>query len=258
MSIYEHFRAEEKPFIDQVFAWREEAGTYHQERMTDFLDPRQQDILRSVIGHSEEVVLAFDGGSRGSERKRSSIRPAYLQYEVVDWPISVLKATFSSKFLTLDHRDVLGALMNSGMKREKFGDIIVKEDAFLFACAKEMESYLLATFTQVGKAKIELQSADEGEFAIPEETWAERSTTISSMRLDTVVAAVSGLSRTKASDAIGKGLVKVNWKQIEDPSFKLDEGDYLSVRGIGRSKLLAIEGRTKKDKYRVVLGKKQG
>jgi RNA-binding protein YlmH len=47
----------------------------------------------------------------------------------------------------------------------------------------------------------------------------------------------------------------VNWKVVEQPSFVLEEGDELSVRGKGRSKLLSVEGRTKKDKWRITTGK---
>lgn len=50
----------------------------------------------------------------------------------------------------------------------------------------------------------------------------------------------------KAQLLVKNGLVKVNWKVTEDPSFTIGEGDQLSVRGFGRFSLKTIDGKTKK------------
>jgi RNA-binding protein YlmH len=49
----------------------------------------------------------------------------------------------------------------------------------------------------------------------------------------------------------------VNWKTVESASFECREGDTLSVRGYGRSKVAVIEGKTKKDKWRIVVHKQK-
>ena len=49
MSIYEHFRPDEVVFVDKVLEWKQ-AAEYHQVKLTDFLDPRQQQIVTMVIG----------------------------------------------------------------------------------------------------------------------------------------------------------------------------------------------------------------
>lgn len=59
MSLYDHFRPEERPFIDQVLTWKENTEIRHQDKMTDFLDPRQQDIVRSLIGGRTMFRLEF-------------------------------------------------------------------------------------------------------------------------------------------------------------------------------------------------------
>jgi RNA-binding protein YlmH len=51
--------------------------------------------------------------------------------------------------------------------------------------------------------------------------------------------------------------VKVNWTLTENPSFECDVGDMISVRGYGRAKILAIEGKTKKEKWRIIVGKQK-
>jgi RNA-binding protein YlmH len=65
------------------------------------------------------------------------------------------------------------------------------------------------------------------------------------------------LSRQKSQVLIGQGLVKVNWMVIESPSFECQMGDLISTRGFGRVKILSIEGKTKKDKWRITIGKQK-
>ena len=45
-----------------------------------------------------------------------------------------------------------------------------------------------------------------------------RDDTVSSLRLDAICSAMSRQSRQKAQVLVKNGLVKVNWKVIEDPS----------------------------------------
>ena len=118
----------------------------------------------------------------------------------------------------------------------------------------ELSSFVELNFKQAGKASIELIEVDLNKIQIVEEQWVEKSTTISSLRLDVVLAAMTNLSRQKTQTLIQSGKVKVNWRMAEDASFECKEGDVLSARGFGRGKIVTIEGKTKKDKLRIVMG----
>jgi RNA-binding protein YlmH len=65
------------------------------------------------------------------------------------------------------------------------------------------------------------------------------------------------LSRSKTLPFIEMAKVRVNWKKVDQSSYMLRPGDYVSVRGLGRSKLMEVLGRTKKDKQRIVYGIKE-
>lgn len=78
-------------------------------------------------------------------------------------------------------------------------------------------------------------------------------TTISSLRVDSVVAAAFNYSRNRAKTAIERGLVRVNWEDIERPDYQLAVHDLLSVRHAGRIRLAAENGMTKKGKIKVTL-----
>ncbi|MGO4887857.1 RNA-binding protein [Anaerobacillus sp. MEB173] len=254
MSIYQHFRSEERAFIDQVLEWKDWVIERYSSKLTDFLDPRQQDILSMIIGNDPAIRLSFWGGSTYSERKRALLYPEYLEPVESDYEIVCFKVNYPEKFVILEHRDILGSLMGIGLKREKFGDILIKASNIQFVVAKEIARYVEHNLQSIGRATVTIDEISVNDLHLAEEEWQERSTTVSSLRLDTVIADIYRLSRTKVAPLIENNRVKVNWKTIDQPSFQLRVGDYISVRGFGRSKLIANEGKTKKDKWRLIVG----
>lgn len=60
MSIYQHFRKHEHPFVDQVLSWKEQVMRSYVPYQSDYLDPRDQQIVESIIGTTnEDVQFAF-------------------------------------------------------------------------------------------------------------------------------------------------------------------------------------------------------
>jgi RNA-binding protein YlmH len=144
-----------------------------------------------------------------------------------------------------------------GLKRSKFADIRFFQHVVHLVCASEIADYLRANFQEIGRAKISLKEKDLNELIPLVEELHELVTTVSSLRLDVVGAAIHNISRQKMQPLITNGHVKVNWKTVESVSFECREGDTLSVRGYGRSKVAVIEGKTKKDKWRIVVHKQK-
>ncbi|WP_216830855.1 YlmH family RNA-binding protein [Alkalihalobacterium elongatum] len=257
MNIYQHFRNEERVFVDQVLDWKQEVIVQYTYKLTDFLDPRQQDILKTIIGKDEEICLSFWGGTSYTERKRAMIYPSFFELSKNDFQIQAFELRYPRKFITLEHRDILGSMMGLGMKREKFGDIILNSEVVQLMVAHEVGSFIELNLQKVGQAKVKIVPINEEDIVETLEEWTEESTTISSLRLDTLLSGMYNISRTKSSLFIDRGLVKVNWKTVEDGAFQIQEGDYFSVRGLGRSKLLSIAGSTKKGKIRILFGRKK-
>ncbi|MFT8320762.1 MAG: RNA-binding protein [Bacillus sp. (in: firmicutes)] len=255
MSIYQHFRPEEKDFIDQAHAWRNEVENSYAPKLTDFLDPREQKIVSMIIGQNQPVQYVLSGGTDEAERKRALLYPDYYQIQENDFQLALLEIDYPKKFITIEHPQVLGSLMSLGLARGKFGDIIIKDNRIQLIVCEEMKDYIRLQLDSIGKAKVQLLEEKWENVLHPEENWIESSTTISSLRLDTVLAGIYNISRQKAQSYITQGLTKVNFAVIEQVAFVCEEGDVLSVRGQGRSIVKEIEGKTKKDKWRVVVGK---
>ncbi|GAM14233.1 RNA-binding protein [Mesobacillus selenatarsenatis] len=257
MSIYQHFRPEEREFIDQVINWKEYVEQNYAPKLTDFLDPREQQILSTVIGKHPDVKWELFGGAPGVERKRTLLFPEYLNAKEEDFQVRLFGIDYAKKFVNIEHRQVLGSLMSLGLKRGKFGDILIDGDNVQFFAAEEIADYIRGQLESIGRASIGLSELPlENAVGIAEE-WNEMTTTVSSMRLDTVMSALFNISRQKSQQIIQHGQVKVNWTGIENTAFECGEGDVISARGYGRAKIITIEGKTKKDKYRVIAGRKK-
>jgi RNA-binding protein YlmH len=257
MSIYQHFRPEEKDFIDQVLNWRDFVENAYASKLTDFLDPREQHILKIIIGQDANVKYEFFGGIPGTERKRALLVPEYGTANPEDFQIQLFEIDYPRKFITIEHPQVLGSLMSLGLKRAKFGDILFQDKRIQIFIAGEVSEYVRTQVQSIGRASVML-SPTEIEGAIhSNESWEEESISISSLRLDTIISGIHHISRQKSQSLIGQGLVKVNWTLIENPAFECDTGDLISTRSYGRVKILSIDGKNKKEKWRINVGKQK-
>ncbi|GAB3067866.1 YlmH family RNA-binding protein [Virgibacillus ainsalahensis] len=252
MDIYQHFRKEEQPFIDQVISWKEQVEQSFQPKLTDFLDPREQQIIDMLIGtQNDELKIYNNGGGTHVERSRVIVAPFYEEITTDSFQITLLQADFADKFITLKHRDVMGAFLSLGIKRKKLGDIFIGEGIIQIVVADEIAPYVLTNLTSIKKAKIKLEKKPFSSFIENKMHWIESDKTVSSLRLDALVKEIYNISRKEAANYITKQMVKVNFKVMDNGKVLLQEGDLLSLRGKGRSKLVKINGRTKKDKWKV-------
>lgn len=253
--IIQHFRKDEQPFIEQAIGWQREVEDRYAPKLTDFLDPRQRFIVKAVIGQSEDLRIESYGRFDEAERERILIAPSYFVATEDDFEIQLFKVTYPTKFVQLKHPDVLGALLSLGMERGKFGDIRIEDGIVQFACGREVADYVRANLTSIAKVKVHVEEITTEPLLMQKEEWVESTTTVSSMRLDVVLATLLNISRQKAQTLVNSGRVKVNWTVREQVAFELQEGDILSARGFGRLKVIATEGRTKKDKIRLQIGR---
>jgi RNA-binding protein YlmH len=255
MTIYQHFRTEEHAFIDHVLEWKESVISTYSPRLSDFLDPREQLIVTSIIGQDQEVLVQFFGGTDHAERCRALLYPNYYEPDEEDFQIQLFEIQYPKKFVSIEHPQVLGSLMSLGLKRSKYGDILFQDGDIQLLVAKEISDFIKMNLLTIGRAKVLLMEKKLDEIIHIVEEWKEEFRTVSSMRLDVIVAESYNLSRSKATPLIKGGVVKVNWRQVEEASFECKEGDIISVRGHGRCKISEIEGKTKRDKWRIKIGK---
>ena len=201
----------------------------------------------------QRMKLLFDGGYDSAERVRAVfLNPEWGEYDRGNL-LAALKIEYRPQD-TLGHRDVLGALMALGIERDTIGDIISDENSATLICMPEMSKYIIENLTKAGRVGVKVSEISLGELLIRQEELSIKTDTVASLRLDAVLSAAFGLSRAKAVELIAAGRVSYDHLPCEQPTKELAEGALLSVRGLGRAKLLEVGGISRKGRIFVRIG----
>ena len=219
---------------------------------TCFLSPREQEMANYLFGCPEG--LHFFGGYPDAERKMLIYLPDYLDEAALyeeDAPCICLRAAFFQGD-SPSHRDFLGALMGAGIGRETVGDICVGEGRCDFFVTAEIAPYLLQNFTSAGRTKLHLEQIPLTDACIPEPEVKEIKDTLASLRLDSVIASGFRIGRSLAAQYVTTGKAAMDGLPCEKPDKPVSEGVKISVRGLGKMKLVKVNGKTKKDRISVV------
>lgn len=192
------------------------------------------------------------GGFEGAERCVAVFLPEYLGADDIrDDPslcglsgvrISLSKYDLNGK---IGHRDVLGALMNLGIERDVVGDIICSDAGASAVVKKKIASHIINELKQVGRHSVTVEECSPAELC-PHDDGKEKICTVSSLRLDCVLATAFNLSRNLSSEFIGTGRVSVNGLPTEKGDRVLLCGDRISVRGKGRAEIVSLGRLTSK------------
>ncbi len=245
--MFEHYKGDEV-FVKKILDFKNQAEFNQRIILTPFYNPHEQDIVYKVIGNQLKVESL--GGILGAENQRMIICPDFYDLYKEDFEISVVEVIYNPQFGKLKHKDVLGALMNLGIKRECIGDIYDGE-RLIFACTTQSYPYIRDNLKQIKRSKINLKEITE-EVEIKKEM-ISKVFFVSSMRLDKLIAAFFKVSRQNASEAIRAGHVKVNHKVIEEVDYLCHNNDVISFKKHGRVQLKDENKQSKQGNY-VVTG----
>ena len=220
---------------------------------TDFLSPPELVEAQEIFNRLTEVDFVTGGGYPQAERRRGAIARTELPLEENDIPLALLDISGNFLFDTATHRDFLGALLGTGIVREKVGDLIVLGERGAQAIVvPELVEFLEMHLTQVRSVPVKTRPIEWDNLRVRAPKKKELTTVEASLRLDAVASAGFGMSRSKMVDLINTGDVRVNWKSVKQASQPLNAGDLVAIRGKGRLEIgdIAI---TKKERYRIQL-----
>lgn len=253
-QVYQHFRKEEQVFIDMVESWIIQVQGQYSPYLTDFLDPRQQYIVEMLVGKKGEVRVSFFGGYEAAERKRALLYPEYFEPQQEDYELQLFEIQYPVKFTQLSHGKILGTLIGSGIKREMFGDIMSDGQRWQFFTAENVSNFVKLQLSRIGNVSVRLEERDYLDLIQPIDDWTIEQDTVTSLRIDTIISSVYNVSRQRAKELITAGKVKLNWALYDRPDFELGIFDIISIRGYGRIQIREIQGKSKKDKWRIEIG----
>lgn len=237
--------------------------------ISPFFSPREAYFAEQYLTRHGVRAVSF-GGVAGAERRRLYLLPDYLEADeetlrgtLADFGFSAEISALlvkGSGYRALSHRDFLGSLLGLGLSRSVIGDILPYGDVpntAVVLCESGILSFLLSHLERVGNDKVRLSVLDEDECAKLSVTvrTSTLSDTVASARLDAVVAALCRLSRDKARECVLSELVELNFEKETRPDRTVEAPAILSVRGVGRFRVLALSDLTKKGRIRLLAEK---
>lgn len=222
---------------------------------SDFLSPPEWMEVQQRFRGLTEVQLVAWGGYPQAERQRVVVARSELPLTSEQVALTVLAIAGNFLFDTASHRDFLGAILSTGIVREKVGDILVLGERGAQAIvAPDIATFLELNLTQVRSVPVKTQVIALDELKVSAPRHKELTTVEASLRLDAIASAGFGLSRSKMAELIAAGEVRVNWKTVTQASTPLKSGDLVAIRGKGRLTVGEIAV-TKKARYRVQLSR---
>lgn len=224
--------------------------------LTDFLEPPEVLYSQALLKQErDDLLYFFYGAHEEAERKRLCLAPFGRKIEAADFDILILEAKAKKLMREISHRDLLGALMGSGIKREKTGDIFVDKDTCILVLDRKIAIYLADNFPLIKGNSFDCKLLEVADYNFPKQSLEEMTLSISSWRLDNFLAKAWSCSRGQAQSYIQAGRVKVNHLESFKADQILKEDDLVSLRGKGRFVIAQAAGQSKKGNYRVLINK---
>jgi len=222
---------------------------------SDFLSPPELAEAQRVLSKFTEIHVIAYGGYPQAERCRLAIARADLPLEPDMVSLAAIEITGNFLFDPATHRDFLGALLGTGLERQKVGDLVMLgEKGAQAVLVPELVEYLQMHLTQVRTVPVKTRAIAWSDLKIRVPQTKEMVTVEASLRLDAIASAGFGMSRSKMVDLIEGDDVRVNWKNVTQSSYQLKAGDLIAISGKGRLTVGEVTI-TKKNRFRVALTK---
>ena len=211
-------------------------------RYIGFLDEHGASVVLSAA-RGYPYVRMF-GGYGDAQRVFAAVYPEYCEPDDGDYPIAAV-TVLSRRSAQLCHRDYLGSLMSLGITRESVGDILCEDGRAVVFLTAGVSDYVLGQLDKVGGEGVKVSRGFTP--PLPQTgSFEEVRLTVSSARLDCIVGALCGKSRTASAELIESGAVSVNSVQCCSVSRKIQQNDKVAVRGNGKYRIDDLSNITRK------------
>ena len=226
---------------------------------TDFLTASEEALILKELKQNKITNFIKYGVREESDRNIYIFYPDKFSCEIVKSNFNKILKVIRIKFpknVTFEHREILSGIMKLGIKREKFGDIVVLDEGADVIVLDEVKNILLDGLKELIRfRKSEIEIIDIENVFDKKTEFEEVKIIISSNRLDNFVSELAKCSRTKANEIIEDGRVFVNNINELKYSKKLNVGDIINIRGKGKFIYEGGEHKTKSDRIVVLLKK---
>lgn len=168
----------------------------------------------------------------------------------------MLRVTGGKGAKKLTHRDYLGALVRTGIERREVGDLLVHEEGADVLVTASISPFLQQELLSVGAVSIDREILPLDRLRIPKQQVKTMNITVSSPRIDSLVAAIFGISRAVSQEAVRAGRVFIDSREVTKAEQIVTQNQIVVLRGKGKAKIISIsEKPTKKGRIPITVEK---
>ncbi|MBR6034254.1 MAG: hypothetical protein IKP28_05980 [Clostridia bacterium] len=123
---------EDKLLVSKLLDGLSKRDTTNKVTTTDFLNMHEKSICQEILQIEKAENYFFTGGFEDAERTiliafPDKLEEEYVKSQLANW-ISVISIELPKYCDSYTHREYLSGIMKLGVKREKIGDILVREN----------------------------------------------------------------------------------------------------------------------------------
>ena len=242
--------------LETLLQYAEKALHEREPIWSPFLSAELIEEVKDKFNNLHDITCLYDGGFPSAERKRicflRSEEEINSTYEQAPLKGIYLKGNFLFDRATKNEfREVLHELE---IQKDEIGDIwLIRDRGAQAICSQRCADLIHQKTSKLREVEIIIESISISEMEIPF-TRAEKviSTVEASTRIDAIASAGFGLSRSKITNQIKQGYLRLNWKLNSQPSKSVKTGDLIHLDKKGSLKILNID-KTKKERWRIKL-----
>lgn len=254
-------KQEDKMCIAQVLDKIEMSSKKDKIEYTDFLDMYQVSLVENFLRKAKIQNYKLYGGYAEAERKILIIYPEKFDDNMLRKNYNKILKIVKISLQELDrgkyvHRNYLGGIVKLGIKREKVGDILVRDNGADIITLSEFANILKSELSSLNRFQgADIEAKELNQIEKPEVKIEEVSIIVPSLRLDNIVSDLARTSRSKASEIIAQERVFINGQNETKNSKQIKLGDIITIRGKGRFVIKDFTGTTRSGRTVILIEK---
>ena len=155
----------------------------------------------------------------------------------------------------LRHQDILGTLFSLNLSIYVYGDIIIDGGNYYIFVLPMISNYLENNLTKIKDVPIKLERQELDVIENYQREYEKCELIVPSLRIDTVISKITGLSRTMVIFKIKNKEVYINYEILTNNSYSLKENDIFSIRKYGKYNYVGVVNTTKKGNLIIIINK---
>ena len=235
IPIWDGYRKDEKILIANILEKSMKFERTGKTQSSNFLNPYEFSLIKKELENRKIQYQVMIPNSMCEQK--------VIVFGNESSPVTIYRGNFKEK---INHSDILGTLFSIGYEHGLIGDIFVEDGYFYLTNLTRMNAFLEENLYKIKNQVISLEKVDS--IDLRKDHYDVFSITISSYRIDHLVSVLSKKSRTMSMELLRRGDVLLNYQVVDQKDIELKEKDILSIRHVGKFRIIKEVAQTKKEK----------